>query len=70
MAQSVKHLTLGFRSGHDLMVHEFEPHSELRTDSMEPAWDFLSPSLSASPVLSLSFQVSKLKKNCFKESGG
>ena len=23
---SVKHLTLDFRSGHDLMVPEFEPH--------------------------------------------
>ena len=27
MAQSVKCLTLGFRSGHDLMIHEFEPLS-------------------------------------------
>ena len=26
VAQSVKHLTLDFGSGHDLLVHEFEPH--------------------------------------------
>ena len=26
VAQSVKHLTLGFSSGHDLMVGGFEPH--------------------------------------------
>ena len=56
MAQSVKHLTLGFRSGHDLMVHEFEPHIELCTGSVEPAWDSLSLSLS------LSLKINKLKK--------
>ena len=28
------------------MVHEFEPHLELCADSVEPAWDSLSPSLS------------------------
>ena len=26
VAQSVKHLTLGFSSGHDLMVHGIKPH--------------------------------------------
>ena len=54
MTQSVKHLTLDFSSGHDITVHEFEPHIGLCADSAEPAWDPLSPSLSASPLLSLS----------------
>ena len=46
MAQLVEHPTLGFSSGHDFMVHEVEPHVGLCADSMEPAWDSLSPSLS------------------------
>ena len=60
MAQQVKHPTLGFDSGHDLMVHGIEPCVRLCADSTEPAWDSL-PSLSAPPppmcthVLSLSF---------------
>ena len=41
MAQSVKHLTLGFGSGHDLMVCGIEPHVRLCADSEEPAWDSL-----------------------------
>ena len=45
MAQSVKHLTLGFHSGHYLMVREFEQHA----DSVKPAWDSLSLSLSLCP---------------------
>ena len=45
VAQSVKHLTLDFGSGHDLMVCEFEPCVRLCADSEEPAWDSLSPSL-------------------------
>ena len=44
-AQSVKCLTLGFGSGHDLRVCEFEPCIRLHDDSVEPAWDSLSPSL-------------------------
>ena len=36
MAQSVKRLTLGFSSGHDLTVHGFEPYVGLSTDSAEP----------------------------------
>ena len=40
-AQSVKHLTLDFSSGHDVTVHEFEPHV-LCADGVEPAWDSLS----------------------------
>ena len=53
MAQLVKHLTLDFSSGHDLMVHEFEPCIGLCDGSAEPAWDSLSPSLSAPPLLAL-----------------
>ena len=49
MARSVKRPTLDFGSGHDLMVQEFEPHGGLCPDSVEPAWDSLSPSLSALP---------------------
>ena len=30
VAQSVKHPTLGFGSGHDLAVHELKPHQALR----------------------------------------
>ena len=37
VAQSVKRLNLGFCSGHDLTVREFEPHLGLSTDSVEPA---------------------------------
>ena len=36
MAQSVNHPTLGFGSGHDLVVHGFEPHVRLCPDSSEP----------------------------------
>ena len=64
VAQLVKHPILDFGSGHDLMVHELEPHIEFSTDSLEPAWESLSPSLSAPPphVLSLSQKKSTLKK--------
>ena len=55
MAQSVKGLTLGFGSGHDLMVYEFEPHTGFCVDSVETAWDSLS--------LPLSKYINKLKKN-------
>ena len=58
MAQSVEHPTLGFGSGRDLTVCEFEPQVGLRADNAEPAWDFLSPSLSAPPLLSLSLSLS------------
>ena len=43
MAQSIKLLTLGFGSGHDLMVREFEP--------CLGAFMGFSPSLSAPPPL-------------------
>ena len=68
MAQSVKHPTLGFSSGHDLAVHGFEPHVGLCADGAEPAWDSLSLSLSLSLsahpslVLSLSKLINLKKK--------
>ena len=37
----------------------FEPHIRLCTGSMEPAWDSLSPSLSARPPLALSLSHNK-----------
>ena len=46
VAQSVKHLTLDVDSGHDLEVRGFEPQVGLCADSVEPAQDSLSPSLS------------------------
>ena len=49
-----KHLTLGFSSGHGRPVRGFEPHVELHGGSAEPAWDSVSPSLSAPPVCALS----------------
>ena len=57
MAQLVECLTLDFGSGLDLMVLETGPHIGLCANSMEPAWDSLSPSLSASPLLSLSLSL-------------
>ena len=61
MALSVKHLTLDFGPGHDLMVQEFEPRMRT-TDSVEPAWDSLSPPFFL-PLLRTSFpQINKLKK--------
>ena len=58
MAQSVKRPTLDFGSGHDLTVRECEPCMGLCTDSTEPAWDSLSSSLSAPPLLALSVSLS------------
>ena len=46
VAQSVKCLTLDFGSGHGLMIHGFQPHTGLHTNSAEPAWDSLSLFLS------------------------
>ena len=37
VAQLVKHLSLDFGSGHDLVVGELEPHIALSTNSLEPA---------------------------------
>ena len=38
LAQSVGHLSLGFSSGHDLLVCGFEPRLGFWADSSEPAW--------------------------------
>ena len=43
VAQSVRHITLDFGSGHDLMVRQFKPLMGLFT--AEATWDSLSPSL-------------------------
>ena len=48
MAQTVKHLTLGFGSGHDLMVHGFEACIGLVAQSL---LGILSLPLSALPQL-------------------
>ena len=53
MAQSVKPLTLDFRSGHDLIVPGLKPHIGLHADSVESAWDSLSPSFSGPPQLTV-----------------
>ena len=48
-AQSGTHLTLDFGPGHDLTVCVFKLHAGLCIDSVELAWDSLSPSLSVPP---------------------
>ena len=55
MAQSVQRPALGFGSGHDLLDRVFKPHVGLGADGVEPAWDSLSPSLSA--LLQLPFSL-------------
>ena len=61
VSQSVKRPTLDLCSGHDLMVHEFEPHVRLCTASAEPPWDPLSSSLCPSPACALSRSRSQNK---------
>ena len=51
MTQLVKCPTLDFGSGLDLMVCEIEPHVGFCAGGMEPAWDSLSSSFSAPPLL-------------------
>ena len=59
---------LYFGSGHDLMVYESEPRIRLYAGSIKPAWDSLSPSLSAPPPLILSPSLSKINiKKFFKK---
>ena len=62
MAPSVKRPTLDFSSSHDLTVCEIRPRVRLYADSVEPAWDTLSLSLSASPPRSLSLKNKYFKK--------
>ena len=61
VAQSIKHLTFGFRSGRDLTVRGFESCVGLLADSAESAWDSLSLSLSLSAPPPLSLSVSQTK---------
>ena len=60
-AQSVKRPALDFGSGHDLTVGGIEPCIGLRSDRMEPAWDFLSLSAPLLLILSPSFSLSPSK---------
>ena len=62
VAQSVKHLTLDFGSGRDLKVHGIKSQGRFNTDNTGPAWDSLSPSLSAPPPLAHKCACSLLLK--------
>ena len=68
MTQSVKHLTLGFGSGHDLVGCGIEAHVRLCPDSTEPAWDSLSSFLSVPSPCTLSLKINKLKKKIMSVS--
>ena len=59
VAQSVKHLTVDFGSGHDLKVWFMSSSPASGSILMEPAWDWLSPSFSAPPPLVLLFFLSQ-----------
>ena len=68
MAQSIKHPTLDFGSGHDLTVHEFKPH-ELMGRAVQSPLGILSLSLSLCPsLLTLSPLLSKQIKK--KDTSG
>ena len=54
VAQSVKCLILDVGSGHDLIVHEFQPRIGLCANRAEPAWDSLPLPLSLALPHSLS----------------
>ena len=58
---SVECLTSPFRSGHHLEVRGLEPRVRLCGDGVQPAWDPLSPSLSAPLPCSLSRSQKKIK---------
>ena len=59
VAQVVTRLTLGFSSGRDLMVCGIKAHIRLCAVCREPAWDSLSLSLSASPLLVFTLSLNK-----------
>ena len=67
MALLVKCPTLGFDSGRDLTVGWFEPWVGLRADGAEPAWGFLSLSLSPSLSALLTLSPSKINKYKLKK---
>ena len=52
VAQLVRHPTLDFVLGHDLMVHECETRIRFHADNEEPTWDSLSL-CSSTPVCCL-----------------
>ena len=58
MAQLVKHPILDLDTGHDLTVCDIEPRVGFCADSMEPAWNSLSPFLSAPHPLPLNLSLS------------
>ena len=66
MAQSVKHLTLGFSLAHGLTFHGFGPRIWLCADSAEPAWDSLSPSHLLMHLCSLSQNKQTYKKRIYR----
>ena len=68
MVQLVKHPTLDFGSGHDLMVLRLSPVSG-STLGVELGEDFLSHSLSASPLLMLSLSLFLSNKDFKKIKG-
>ena len=61
MAQLVKHLSLDFGSGRNLMVRGTEPHPGLCAESSEPAWNSL-----LFPLLILSLSLSLSLSLCLK----
>ena len=63
MAQLVEHPTSDFGKGHDHRVGEFKPGFGLCADSVKPAWDSLSLSLSVHPLLVLARCQNNFKKN-------
>ena len=56
-AQLIKGLTLDFSSGHDLMVHEIEPHVRLCAECGACLGFSLSVSLCPSPACALSLYL-------------
>ena len=67
VAQLVKHPTLDFGSGHDLMVHGIKPCIRLHVDSVKPVWDSLSLPLPRLCVCSLSLKPINFFKKEKKE---
>ena len=63
VVQSVEHPALDFGSSHDLMVCGFKPLIGLGADSVEPAWDSLSLSLSPCSTCSCSLKINTLLKS-------
>ena len=61
VAQLVKRRALDLSAGRELTVRGTEPCSGLRDGSAEPVWDSLFPSLSAPPLLTVSFSLSQNK---------